>query len=148
MSGVMGGASVVDNNFALPLQEFIGIWDNLMKQKVMARAKCDSLVLAFMRFLVDNNLLPNFPDEIDHCLCDMDMAVCRHYNKMRARMKEVTFLNAFAAELSLVMEPDDLSAVLACNGDWSMVPQQLARLYAASHAGELIFWFSIQACGV
>ena len=112
-----------------------------MNQKVMARAKCDTLVIAFMRFLVDNKLMATFTDEIDHCLADMDMAMCRHYNKMRPHMKEVTFLNAFASELSLVMEPDDLKPVIAANGNWTMVPQQLARLYAASHTGEVIFAF-------
>ena len=39
------------------------------------------------------------------------------------------------------MEPDDLKLVIAANGNWSMVPQQLARLYAGSHSGEVIFAF-------
>ena len=100
----------------------------------MATAKCDTLTLAFMRFLLDNNLLPAAPEEVDHCLGDMDMAVCRHFNKTRPHMKEVTCLNAFASESKLVMEPDDLTPVIASHGEWSMVPQQLARLYAASHS--------------
>ena len=62
-----------------------------MDQQAMARAKCDTLVLAFMRFLADNTLLATFADEIDHCLAGMDMSMCRHYNKMRPHMKEVTF---------------------------------------------------------
>ena len=115
-------ASVADHEFALPFQEFIGIWESRMNQQVMARAKCDTLVLAFMRFLVDNQMMATFTEEIDHCLADMDMSMCRHYNRMRPHMKEVTFLNAFASELSLVMEPDDLKPVVAANGNWSMCP--------------------------
>ena len=50
-------------------------------------------------------------------------------------------MNAFASELSLVMEPDDLNPVIAANGNWSMIPQQLAMLYAGSHSGEVIVAF-------
>ena len=56
-------------------------------------------------------------------------------------MKEVTLLNACASDLKLVMELDDLTPVIVSHGGWSMVPQQLARLYAASRAGEVLFAF-------
>ena len=77
-------------------------------------------------------------------MADMDMPMCRQYNKMRPHMQEVTCLNAFASELNLVMEPDDLKPVVAASGNWAMCPQQLARLYAASHTGEVVLAFQIK----
>ena len=82
-------------NLHLPCQEFMGTWESLAKQKqVMARARCDTRIIAFFGFIMDNDLNTKFGDEIDHCLADMDLALCRHWPKMRPNMKKIAFLYA------------------------------------------------------
>ena len=123
-------------NFHLPCQEFIGTWESLAKQSVMARAKFDTLIIAFMRLVMENDVNTMFGGRIDHCLADMDLALCRHWSNIRPPMKEITCLNAFAQELALVMEVDDLNAVVASEGMVTCTLSAGQALYGGSHCGE------------
>ena len=96
-------------------------------------------ILAFMRLLGDQGLSVTMNDEIEHMKGTFDAALSKRFAKMKSQgVGASTWLTAHMSQRRLVMDMNDLDAVVAAGDNLQGVTAQLSRLIVGSRTGEAV----------
>ena len=126
-------------------REIVGMSKALHSKKHMGVLAKDICWIEMLKAIVRLKLQGTFATEVKAMRACFDAALSRNFNRLaKVGVSLVTWLEQNSSITSVLLDSDDLSAVLSCKGSWSNVAPQIARLTSSCQLGATLFAFAGQ----
>ena len=115
--------------------------------KCMSVASRDQALIELMRHLVRNGAGQDYPEVLQAVRPMFDHALTTQFNKLTHQgLSWERWLDIHKGMALLLLNKDDMEAVLQSRGDYVKLAPQLSRLHAGSMLGSAVFGFARNLC--